>query len=230
MAEESGNVSHEWTEANIFPVSWEERESLLLNVIDPLVHNTLIGLIDAWFYFWERAPIQRDHLRLRIRWSQPTQANREKLINYLDYAEREKKHAGWYPGSHGIPDELYLGEANEYGEDIWPLVVQSWMSGCELALALVKIDPNNVLTQRRYDNWNRRLHLFSNQLGLSYFLEGFWGLAYAHGYLALSKQVGDTITTDSQTADLIDQIGNAKYELGNTVHRLLAERQTGPSE
>jgi hypothetical protein len=45
----------EWVEVNIEPTSYERRERLLLDVIDPLIHETLSGRIDAWHYFWEPA-------------------------------------------------------------------------------------------------------------------------------------------------------------------------------
>ena len=43
-------------------------ESLLVELVDPLVHGELSGAIATWFFFWE------PELRLRIRWREPERA------------------------------------------------------------------------------------------------------------------------------------------------------------
>lgn len=45
-----------------------------MDVIDPLVHETLDGRIDAWRYFWEPA------LRFRVHWRQPMQDGNYALL------------------------------------------------------------------------------------------------------------------------------------------------------
>jgi hypothetical protein len=69
IAYRSGMSEHdtpaEWVEAEIQPADYGRRERLLVDVIDPLVHETLDGRIDAWHYFWEPA------LRFRVHWQQP---------------------------------------------------------------------------------------------------------------------------------------------------------------
>jgi hypothetical protein len=64
----------EWVEAEIQPADFGRRERLLVDVIDPLVHETLDGRIDAWRYFWEPA------LRFRVHWRQPMQDGNYALL------------------------------------------------------------------------------------------------------------------------------------------------------
>ncbi len=128
------NKPSEWTEVNITPNSGEPKERLLLDVVDPLVHETLDGRVDAWHYFWEPA------LRLRIRWKQPTPDNLSELTSFLHAAQADGKLAAWVPGNHGKPGETYTGEASDYGSEVWDETYRDWMSGSELALSIVKHD------------------------------------------------------------------------------------------
>jgi hypothetical protein len=176
-------VQQEWVEVNIVPSSREAPERLLLDVVDPLVHDRLEGRVETWFYFWE------PELRLRIRWQQPKRAaeGRDELIAFLDAAERGGMLASWYEGSHGKKGGTYLGEAALYGEEVWELTSKDWMGGSELALALVKLDSENRLTRPRSFHWERRVHLFSNQLLLD---EVPLCLRQARGYLSM-RDTGD---------------------------------------
>ena len=83
-----GDTPAEWVEANIEPPSYDQREKLLLDVVDPLIHEVLRDRVGDWHYFWEPA------LRLRIRWQQPTQADYTRLTDFLNAAEADGKLAG----------------------------------------------------------------------------------------------------------------------------------------
>jgi Lantibiotic biosynthesis dehydratase C-term len=173
----SRNAPTEWIEVNIVPVFPEQLERLLLDVVDPLIHVHFSGRIATWFYFWEPA------CRLRMRWREPERAdsNRSDLALFLNAAEREGKLAEWYEGNHGEKGKTYQGEADFYGDEVWELTAKDWMSGSELALALVKLDTENRLTRPLELHWGRRVHLFSNQLLLD---EVPLCLRHAHAYLA----------------------------------------------
>ena len=168
----------EWVEVNIVPASTNNAERLLLDVIDPLVHDRLVGRIDTWFYFWE------PDLRLRIRWrnSADAEENRSALFAFLNAAQRAGHIVSWYEGSHGERGKTYPGEADFYGEEMWELTAKDWMSGSELALALMKFDTQNRLTKPESFHWSRRVHLFSNQLLLD---EVPLCLRQARGYLSM---------------------------------------------
>jgi hypothetical protein len=185
-----------WAEVNITPARLAGVEkTLLLGVVAPLVHDDLAGDAAAWFFAWEIAPVGRWHLRLRVRWRPdhlPRQRARAQrlLAGVLDSAERDGQIGHWWPGSHGVPGEVYEGEAGEYG-DLWPLVVDNWQAGCELALALAAKEPDRFTgSQLRYDHWSRRLHMFSNALALGWFYEGYWCLIQASAYLRYALEAG----------------------------------------
>jgi len=168
----------EWIEVNI-PARAEERARLLLDVVDPLVHEYLAGQVRTWFYFWE------PELRLRIRWADPAgaDAGRAELAVFLDRAKDGGKIEDWYEGSHGARGEVYSGEADLYGSEMWERTAADWMSGSELALAIVGADAEGGLTQPEEFHWGRRVHLFSNQLWLD---EIALCLRQAHGYLGIN--------------------------------------------
>jgi hypothetical protein len=169
----------QWIEVNV-PVAPEARTALLLDVVEPLVHDELGDQVDIWFYFWE------PELRLRIRWldSGLGAHNRASLARLLDAARAEGKLDDWYEGNHGERGEAYRGEADFYGEEVWELVAKDWMSGSELALAIARFEADGTLSKPRSFHWQRRVHLFSNQLLVD---EIALCLAQAHGYLGMTS-------------------------------------------
>jgi hypothetical protein len=166
-----------WIEVNVEPVA-EARTTLLLDVVEPLVHEHFAEELDTWFYFWE------PELRLRLRWREPRRAgaNRAELARILDSAKADGKLEDWYEGNHGNRGVTYQGEADFYGAEVWELVARDWMSGSELALAIQRADADGALTQPPSFHWGRRVHLFSNQLLLD---EVPLCLYQARGYLRM---------------------------------------------
>src|SRR4051794_27747123 len=102
----STRAAGEWIELNI-PAPAEDRAGLLLDVVDPLVHDQLAAHLRTWFYFWE------PDLRLRIRWAEPelVDSARADLAILLDRAKADGKLQDWYEGNHGTRGEVYRGEA-----------------------------------------------------------------------------------------------------------------------
>jgi hypothetical protein len=226
-----GDIPAEWVEVNIEPTSYERRERLLLDVVDPLMHEMLNGRIDAWHYFWEPA------LRLRIHWQEPTQADYTLLTDFLARAKDDGKLADWEEASHGQQGQTYPGEAEKFGADIWPHTYRHWTTGCELALALVKRDPDNVLTELGTDpgdstlrefHWVHAVHLFSNPLGLGHLDEGRWCLRQAWNQLFIANQAGEPPARDQQVVNVLQAITSVRDELDNTVRRLRS-LATGPA-
>lgn len=62
----SSEEPEDWTEVDILPSDPAQRDALLLDVIDPLINQTLSERIESWHFFWEVDPIQMLHLRLSI--------------------------------------------------------------------------------------------------------------------------------------------------------------------
>jgi Lantibiotic biosynthesis dehydratase C-term len=148
-----------WIEVNLETVRLLD-EALLAERVDALVHERFRDDIATWFFFWE------PELRLRIRWRDPERVgeHRGELAQVLDAWKSEGTIADWYEGAHGRRGETYAGEADNYGAEIWGRLQLDWMSGSELALALIQLDRAGKLTQPRDYHWQRRVHLFSNQL------------------------------------------------------------------
>ena len=171
---------------NILPSSLAHPEALLLDVADQLIHETLNERIDSWHYFWENDPIKMAHLRLRVLWhTGQAREGRAILTKHLEDAEAGGRLWRWYPGGHGKPGENYEGEAPGYGgPEMWRITYRDWMTGSDLALALVKLDADESLAELREFHLERRVHLHSNRLGLSYYDEGRLYLRLALGYLA----------------------------------------------
>jgi Lantibiotic biosynthesis dehydratase C-term len=169
-----------WIEVNIVPGRPLD-EGVLVELVDPLVHETFADEIATWFFLWE------PELRLRIRWRDADRAPslHERLTTLLDSWRAERKIDDWYEGAHGVRGERYTGEADHYGDEIWPRLQEDWMSGSELALALVKLEHARTLTRPRDYHWNRRVHLFTNQLLHTWEAEIELSLKQAVGYLKL---------------------------------------------
>src|SRR5207248_611542 len=148
-----------WIEVNLVPRRPLD-EGLLVDLVDPLVHEMFGDEIATWFFLWE------PELRLRFRWRDRDRAAalRERLTAVLDSWTSDRRIDDWYEAAHGIRGERYAGEADHYGAEIWARLQQDWMSGSELALALVKLERAQKLTKPRDYHWQRRVHLFTNQL------------------------------------------------------------------
>ncbi len=180
----ASSATGEWIEVNIPAVAAEERTRLLLEVVDPLVHDELGDHVKTWFYFWE------PELRLRIRWLDPgrAEAARAELTRFLDEARADGKVEDWYEANHGNRGERYRGEADFYGSEVWELTANDWMSGSELALAIVRFEAEGALTKPKDFYWKRRVHLFSNQLWLP---EIALCLDQARGYLRMTEEANE---------------------------------------
>lgn len=162
---------------------------LLLDVADPLINVELSGYVDNWHYFWENDPIAQPHLRLRVRWLPSSQlVGYQKLSDFLNQEQGKNNLASWFPGNHGVANQVYRGEANDYGPEVWELTYQDWTSGSKLALAILKNDSNKALTKPRDFHWQRRTHLFTNELLLP---EALLSLRQA-GLYHRPSDVGDT--------------------------------------
>jgi hypothetical protein len=214
----TGNPSAEpedWTEVGILPSDPAQQDPLLLDVIDPLINDTLSERIESWHFFWEVDPLYwKDdpapmrHLRLRVLW-RPGQgeAGRAELTRYLDEAETAGGLWRWYPSNNGIPGEEYEGEAAGYdGPEMWRVTYRDWRAGSDLSLALVKLEDAGRLAKGRQYHLERRVHLHSNRLGLSYRDEGTLYLGLAIGYMELAGLSGDGMDTLRGLKDSLDKL------------------------
>jgi hypothetical protein len=169
-----------WTEVNLVTVRVQDED--VLELVDAIVHDQLAVEIATWFYFWE------PELRLRIRWREPERRaeHAATLARILDEWKARRRINDWFEGAHGVPGATYVGEAEQYGADVWPRLQQDWMSGSELALRLIKLDRTKRLPYPREYYWQRYVHLFTNQLLGSWDAEIEQCLHQALGYLRLA--------------------------------------------
>jgi hypothetical protein len=198
--------AEDWTEVGILPSDPKQQDALLLGVIDPLIKQTLSDRIESWHFFWEVDPIDLLHLRLRVLW-RPGQGDngRAELTAYLDEAERTGGLWHWHPSGNGEPGEDYDGEAAAYdGPEMWQVTYRDWRAGSDLALALLRLEAAGRLAEGRQYHLERRVHLHSNRLGLSYADEGTLYLGLAIGYLRQAGFTGDAIQALDQIKVLID--------------------------
>jgi len=90
----------------------------------------------------------------------------------------------------------YPEEAPEYGHEIWDDTFHDWMWGSEFALAIIRFESEGRLSRPRPYHWNRRIHIFSNQLGLDWFGEGLLSLNQAFGYFDLAVGPEENLPPD----------------------------------
>jgi hypothetical protein len=171
-----------WTEVNLLTV--RPQDESLLELVDGLVHEQLGEDIAVWFYFWE------PDLRLRIRWRLPEHARVRavELGRVLDEWKARGLIRDWFEGAHGEPGQTYVGEAEHYGDDVWPRLERDWMNGSELALELIKLDRAKQLPYPREYYWQRHVHLFTNQLLATWNAEIEQCLRQALAYLRMQGQ------------------------------------------
>lgn len=168
-----------WTEVNLVPV--RVQDEALLGFVDTLVHEQLADEVATWFYFWE------PEVRLRIRWREPERRaeHAAALARILDEWKGRRLIKDWFEGAHGARGVRYVGEAETYGDEVWPRLQENWMSGSELALQLIKLDRAKRLPHPREYYWQRYVHLFSNQLLGDWNAEIEQCLRQALGYLGM---------------------------------------------
>ena len=184
----------EWTEVNLVLFSQNDATKVLLDVIDPLVHDELSGQIDSWHYGQyeeEETPL---HLRLRIRWRDPERAaeGRGIISDYLG----GKKYGGilqdFYEGSHGKRGQTYPDETDKFKE-MWDASYRFWESQSEYTLALLKHQSDGLLTEDLTWHWESTAHLFSNRLLLNSVDEVYLGLQRARAYTNPQSDIGHAL-------------------------------------
>jgi hypothetical protein len=201
-----------WTEVNLVPARELDR-SLLTAIVDPLVHETLAGQLETWFYFWE------PELRLRFRWTDVARAAdlRGTCAALLDEHVRSGRLDEWYEGAHGNRGEQYAGEAEMYGPEMWDIVQTDWMNGSELALRLARLEQADALSRSRAFHWQRHVHLITNQQFGTWNDEIELCLGQALGYLGHIAAAGGTPSPEA-------------LRLIGELERLAAGQPSGPAD
>jgi hypothetical protein len=212
---EVSEVPQAWVEVNIAPTSLDRAERSLSDLVDSLVHDKFRERISTWFFGWYSQP-QPYHLRLRIRWLRLERSDndRDDLFGELNMAQEGGQFERWWQGSHGTEGEIYPDEEDTYG-DLWELTCKDWQSSSELVLAIAKRDPDNLQSEQRRSQWERRVHLHSNRLRWNDYFEAFYCLVQARGRLALLSR------DNPEQASFVDPIGES-------IQRSINQLASGP--
>ena len=180
-------MAERWTEMNLVPTAPRRPVNLAIDLLRPLIHDVLSGYWEAWFYsmYMDDDPEHPDILRLRVLWrTSERDAGYEKLTDFLNDDEIRAKLDDCYEGSHGERNQVYPGEADKFGSDMWPTTYRNWMSGSEMALTILTLLSQGApFKMPAEEHWAYRVHMFSNALGLGYTGEAELSLIRAQGYL-----------------------------------------------
>ena len=185
-----------WIEVNLFPPSRDDRIKVLLEVIDPLVHDTLGGRISSWHYGQYADANTPFHLRLRILWGEPALAadGKNMMWDFLKDKKDKSILVDFYEGSHGAKSTTYPGEEDEFGTEMWNAKYRFWESQSEHALTLLKNESAKSLSKHDLPwHWEKNVHLFSNRLLLSYADEAYLSLQRARAYLPATDNASQAI-------------------------------------
>lgn len=217
----------EWTEVNLVLLSKEDRIRLLLDVVDPFMRGMFSQHINCWFYGDYDEPPVPAHLRIRILWQAPIEAAAKMdLFDFLDIEKSAGTIADWYEGAHGIRNQTYLGEADQYGTEMWEATYKLWASQSEYAIALLRNESASSLSKQSFVwHWERSVHLLTDRLFLNTLDEIYLSLRQGSGYLKLLEQRNNDVgikrffRTLAQNADQIqiDIVNNFRASLAEVV-------------
>jgi len=135
-----------WVEANIgVKEDSNTKRTVLLEFVAPLVEKTR-SKVKSWHFLWESKPwpeVKRIGTTLRLRFygdENTIDQLRQEIEKNLTELEKSKLeyYLGHCFGKHGDCNKVYEGEANNYGDKGWELVVKMLKFGSEVALELIK--------------------------------------------------------------------------------------------
>jgi hypothetical protein len=225
-----GHMSDQWTEVNLVPPRRDDKLRVLLEVIDPLVHEELNSDIESWFYSNYDSPAP-PHLRLRILWKSEIEIARAKgeLFDFLDDKKNDGTLVDCFEGSHGVRGLIYPGEPDEH-EGMWEVTYKLWASQSEYALELLRLESANSLTKHHLPwHWSRSVHMLSNPLFLNLLDEVYLSLTQGSGYLrVLARDTTDTsfkswCTSLAEDVEQVQQkiVTDAKPALDESIRKVI---------
>lgn len=218
-------MSDEWTEVNLIIASQSDELPVLSNVVDPLIHSALSQYIASWFYNSYADPGSLS-IRVRIFWLSTTQVATAKkvLSGALDAEKRNGVIVDWYEGSHGVRNQTYPGETEEYGAEMWESTYKLWESQSEFALNLLKYESSSSLSKKSFvEHWERSVHLLTNRLLLSLLDEVYLSLRQAGGYLAAIGNNNPNAQIQIWSLTLAQVVEHIRQQVATTGRPMLTE-------
>ena len=154
-------MTESWIEVNIKPTRRERINEILREFVAPYVEEVKARRsVARWHFFRE------PEIRLRFSGDQRhihnIQREPDSRLAELE-ASRPDIYSEHFFGGHGRRHEVYPGEVDTYGTDVWPLVCELWEAGFELALRVVLTAPEKTICFHA----QRHIHLLLNQMGFT---------------------------------------------------------------
>jgi hypothetical protein len=219
------DMSAEWTEVDLVLPSKEDRIRLLLDVVDPFMRGMIGQYINCWFYGDYNEPPVPAHLRIRILWHAQAEAvAKTNLFDFLDGEKGAGTIADWYEGAHGVRNQTYLGEADQYGTEMWEATYKVWASQSEYAITLLRNESASSLSKETFAwHWERNVHLLTGRLFLNTLDEIYLSLRQGGGYLKLLEQRNNDVDIKNFFRTLAQNANQIQIDIVNNFRPSLAE-------
>jgi len=167
---ESRGMTEFWVEVNIIPLG-KSIEEILTTAVKSVI-DQLKGQIVTWHFLREFTPINKSHIRFRMRTQQETQlsAVRMKIESVLTPLKGNDIEDFYY-GNSGTPESptnKYQGEEVSYGVKAWQLM-QKMMECTSNNIIDLLIKRPIEIPENNYAE--RCIHFFLNQMGYNRYQE-----------------------------------------------------------
>lgn len=181
-----------WVEANIIPMR-KSMEEILATAVKSIVDH-FRGQIETWHFLREFTPINKSHIRFRIRTQQESQLSgvRTKIEATLTPLKGNEIEDFYY-GNSGTPEtptNKYQGEEQSYGVKTWQLMQKMMECTSNNIVDLITKRPIEIPE----DSYAERcIHFFLNQMGCNRYQEAVLHYNLSIGNLLLVFGVTQTL-------------------------------------
>ncbi len=153
-----------WVEVNIIPMK-KSMEEILVTAVKSIVDH-FKGQIETWHFLREFTPINKPHIRFRIRTQQESQlsAIRTKIENAITPLKGNEIEDFYY-GNSGTPEtptNKYEGEEKTYGVKTWQIMQKMMEYTSNNVIEMIPKKPLEIPIEVYAE---RCIHFFLNQLG-----------------------------------------------------------------
>jgi hypothetical protein len=174
-----------WVEVNIIPMD-KNADDILVIAVKPIV-DYFKGQIEAWHFLRETDPINKSHIRFRIRTQQESQLSvvRTKMESVLKPLKGNEIEDFYY-GVHGTPEnntkKKYEGEEKSYGAKTWQIMQKTMEHTSNDVIELITKRPIEIPEEHYAE---RCIHFFLNQLGYDRYQEASLHHSWSIGNLLI---------------------------------------------
>ena len=181
-----------WVEVNIIPMK-KNIEEILLIALKPIVDH-FKGQIETWHFLREFTPINKPHIRFRIRTQQEPQltAVRTKIEDVLTPLKGNEIEDFYYgnSGTQESPTNKYQGEEQSYGVKAWQLMQKMMEYTSTNVIEMIIKNPLEIPTKYYAE---RCIHFFLNQIGYDRYQEASLHHLWSIGNLLIAYGVSQQL-------------------------------------